>query len=248
MVNQSKCVIIAKLAGREAQNIINNTRVELSLRREKVKGWRRGPNKTFLAFQWVSSSKYLGVMISYGHFELQTLHFRIGEAKQKLHLVRQFVFNRTVANTKARLKIWMSTVHSTLMTGLSDTGLSDESAKHLRSWYAYKIRSVLNMPAHVSRISTADLCKLHDIQDPVQAVLSKMRKHLRNLLRKTTRAPDITTSPQVVQVLRDKIHQIGTLPEPEGEPVLSHACQDVGRPLRRSAVCICTAHASTPTA
>ena len=84
------------------------------------------------------------------------------------------------------------------------------------------------MPAHVSRISTADLCKLHDIQDPVQAVLSKLRKRLRNLLRKTTRAPDITTSPQVVLVLRDKIHQIETLPEPEGEKVLSHACQDCG--------------------
>ena len=91
-----------------------------------------------------------------------------------------------------------------------------------------KIRSVLNMPAHVSRISTADLYKLHDIQDPVQAIIAKLRKRLRKLLRKTTRGPDITTSPHVVQVLRDKIHQIETLPEPEGEPVLSRACQGCG--------------------
>ena len=143
-------------------------------------------------------------MISYGHFELQTLNFRIGEAKQKLHLVRQFVYNRRVASTKARPKVWMSTVQSTLMTGLSDTGLSEDSAKYLRSWYARKIRSVLNMPAHVSRISTADLCKLYNIQDPVQAILAKLRKRLRKLLWKTTRGPDVTTSPHVVQVLQDK--------------------------------------------
>ena len=104
-------------------------------------------------------------------------------------------------------------------------------------------RSVLNMPAHVSRISTADLCRLHDIQDPVQVILAKLRKRLRKLLRKTTTGPDITSSPHVVQVLRDKIHHIETLPEPEGEPVLSHACQDCGG-LR--AVCTCTARASTP--
>ena len=77
-------------------------------------------------------------MISYGNFELQTLNFRIGEARQKLHLVRQFVYNRRVASTKARLKVWMSTVHSALMTGLSDTGVSEESAKCLRSWYAFQ--------------------------------------------------------------------------------------------------------------
>ena len=94
-------------------------------------------------------------MISYGHFELQTLHFRIGEAKQKLHLVRQFVYNRRVASTKARLKVWMSTVHSMLMTGLSDTGLSEDSAKYLRSWYAYKIRSTVTLPLP---ITTKSLC------------------------------------------------------------------------------------------
>ena len=114
-------------------------------------------------------------MISYGNFELQALNFRIGEARQKLHLVRQFVYNRRVASTKARPKVWMSTVHSALMTGLSDTGVSEESAKCLRSWYAFKLRSVLNMPSHVSRIPTADLYKLHDIQDPSAQTPAEVR-------------------------------------------------------------------------
>ena len=52
------------------------------------------------------------------------------------------------------------------------------------------------------------------------------RTRLRKLQRKSERNPDVATSPQVFQVLRDKIHQIESLPEPEGELVLSHSCQD----------------------
>ena len=101
VVNLSKCVLVAKLAGRRPHScwIIN-------AKGERVKGWRVGPNKSFPALQGGPSCKYLGVIVSYGHFELQTLQFRIGEAKQKLHLVRQFVYNRRVASTKARLKVW----------------------------------------------------------------------------------------------------------------------------------------------
>ena len=73
VVNQSKCVIIAKLAGREAQNITNKHSCwVISAKGEKVKGWCLGPNKTFPAFQRVPTSKYLGVMISYGSLMAST--------------------------------------------------------------------------------------------------------------------------------------------------------------------------------
>ena len=106
VINLSKCVLVAKLTGRRPHScwIIN-------AKGERVKGWRVGPNKSFPVLQGGPSCKYLGVIVSYGHFELQTLQFRIGEAKQKLHLVRQFVYNRRVASTKARLKVWKFSAH-----------------------------------------------------------------------------------------------------------------------------------------
>ena len=122
VVNQSKCVILVKLVGREAASIIKQHSCwVLDAKGNKVRGWRLGPNKTFQASQWVAQTKYLGVIISYGHFELQTLQHRIQEAKQKLHLVRKLVYNRRIASTKSRLKVWNSTVLSTLQTGLSDS-------------------------------------------------------------------------------------------------------------------------------
>ena len=53
--------------------------------------------------QWVSSTKYLGVIISYGHFEMQTIQHRISEAKQKLHLVRKFVIGASNCSESSNL-------------------------------------------------------------------------------------------------------------------------------------------------
>ena len=50
------------------------------------------------------------------------------------------------------------------VTGLPEVGLTEETARLLRGWYAHKLRSVLNQPAHVSRIPTADLFRLHSIR------------------------------------------------------------------------------------
>ena len=188
VVNKSKCFILVKVVGREAASIIKKHSCwVLDAKGNKVKGWRLGPNKTFPAFQWVAKTKYLGVIISYGHFELQTLQHRIHEANQKLHLVRKFVYNRRVASTKSRLKVWNSTVLSTLQTGLSDTGLTQESARTLHSWHAHKVRSVLNQPAHISRVTTSDLFALHGISDPVQQILKRLKKRLKKLSTKARR-------------------------------------------------------------
>ena len=225
VVNKSKCVILVKLVGREAAPIIKKHSCwVLDSKGNKVKGWRLGPNKSYPAFQWASQAKYLGVIISYGHFEQQTLQRRIQEAKQKLHLVRKFVYNRRVASTKSRMKVWNSTVLSTLLTGLADTGLTQESARTLRSWHAHKVRSVLNQPAHISRVSTSDLFALHGIKDPVRQVRTRMQKRLKKLTIKTNRAPDITTAAPVLQCLRDKIAAIDLLPVPAKDPAQAYVC------------------------
>ena len=213
VVNTSKCVILVKLAGREAPSVISKHSCWIiNTKGVQVPGWRLGPNKTFPAFEWVPSTKYLGVVISYAHFELQTLQFRIGEAKQKLHLVRKFVFNRRVASTKARLKVWTSTVQSTLMSGLAEVGISEESAQALRSWHAKKVRAVLNMPAHLTKVSTADVFQLHGIQDPVLDLRQRLQRRLRKLMRKAAGAPDITTHDAIFREIRTKVAAIDSLP------------------------------------
>ena len=103
--NQSKCYILAKFAGRQAASVTKQytawTRNEAG---ERIKLWRIGKTKYFPTFRWVPTIKFLGIKASYGSFEMQTLTFRISEAKQKLHQVRKFVYNRRVASTMSRLR------------------------------------------------------------------------------------------------------------------------------------------------
>ena len=237
VANQSKCVIL-ELVGREAASIVKKHSCWVfDAKGNKVKGWRLGPNKTFPAFQWVAKAKYLGVIISYGHFELQTLQHRIQEAKQKLHLVRKFVYNRRVASTKSSTQGLELHSPRTLQTGLSDTGLTLESARASRSWHAHKVRSVLNQPAHISRVATSDLFALHGISDPVQQILKRLRKRLKKLEAKASRA-----SAPVLQCLRDKIAAIEQLPEPVKLPALRPTLVGLAPlSLRRLTAFICTA-------
>ncbi|CAE7244681.1 RXLR78 [Symbiodinium sp. CCMP2456] len=229
VVNKAKCVILVKLAGKTAPQVVRrHSCTVIDAKETPVKGWRIGPNKTFPAFQWTSSTKYLGVIISYNHFEQQTLQHRISEAKQKLHLVRKFVHNRRIASTKSRLKVWLGTVQSTLLTGIAEVGLSEDSAQSLRSWHAYKVRTVLNQPAHIGRVSTKDLYAIYKLEDPAQLVLKRLRKRLRKLRRRARLEPDITTSDAALTCLRAKIRAIEQFPVENQDPARLHSCELCG--------------------
>ena len=136
---------------------------------------------------------------------MQTLAFRISEAKQKLHQVRKFVYNRRVASTVSRLRVWQGTVWPTLSFGLAEVGLSDESARALQSWCAFKIRSVLNKPAHISHMPTKDLFELYSIENPVTKLERLQVNRLRNLEAQCRLSPSITNSPQAQQQSRDSL-------------------------------------------
>ena len=187
--NSSKCYVLAKFAGRQAASVTKQytawTKDEAG---RKVKLWRIGKTKYFPAFKWVSSIKFLGIKASYGSFEMQTLSFRISEAKQKLHQVRKCVYNRRVASTMSRLRVWQTVVWPTLSFGLAEVGLSSESTRALRAWYAYKIRSVLNKPAHVTHMTTQELYDLYSIEGPALK-LERLQENRRPALLSTNNSP-----------------------------------------------------------
>lgn len=121
--------------------------------------WRLGSTQAQEGFPFVNRVKYLGTKLSYGNFEKATLQYRIQEGNVKLQQVRKYVRNRRTSGSKARLRIWHATVWATVASGLVDVGLTTDTATKLRAWHAAKIRAVLNKPARLTHISTADLYK-----------------------------------------------------------------------------------------
>ena len=100
-VNQAKCAMLVKLCGREAQSVVQKHTCWLPdtdgvLQRH----WRLGQHKSWPAYRWEAQIKYLGIQISYGSFEKQTLRYRMAEAAKKLQQVRRFVYNRRHAGPR----------------------------------------------------------------------------------------------------------------------------------------------------
>ena len=166
----AKCAMPVKLSGREAANC-KGTPAGCLMQTACFNETGGGRHKSWPAYRWESQVKYLGIQITYGSLEYQTLRYRIAEAAKKLQQARRFVYN---AGPLARLRVWFTTVWATLATGLPEVGLTEETARLLTGWYARKLRSVLNQPAHVSRIPAADLFRLHSIQDPVDKLRDRM--------------------------------------------------------------------------
>ena len=80
-----------------------------------------------------------------------------------------------------------SVVHNALVTGLPEVGLTEETARLLRGLVRPQNDAPsLNQPAHVSRMPTADLFRLHSIQDPVEKLRDRMSSRLRRLTRRGT--------------------------------------------------------------
>ena len=130
--------MLVKLAGKEAPAVMNKHSCWLpDLLASCV---NIGGSESYLpAIRLEESIKYLGIMISYANFEMLTLKHRIAEATKKL---RCLVYNRSAASPKARLKVWFTTVWATLVTGLLAVGVTLECARHLRGWFAHKIKTL----------------------------------------------------------------------------------------------------------
>ena len=173
-VNANKCSVMLKLVGRRAAAAYKQfpywrTAPDGTMHRM----WRLGSTKAQEGFPFVHKIKYLGVKLSYGSFEQATLQYRIQEGNVKLQKVRKYVHNRRTSGPKARLHIWNATVWAAVASGLVDVGLTTDTATKLRAWHAAKIRAVLNKPAHLTHISTADLHQQYGVKDPVQKLADR---------------------------------------------------------------------------
>ena len=72
-----------------------------------------------------------------------------------------------------------------------------------------KIRAVLNKPAHLTHISTADLYKQYGIKDPVQKLADRQANRVKHLEQRSRIAhpDDVSTTPVALEQARQKLKQ-----------------------------------------
>ncbi|OLP96513.1 hypothetical protein AK812_SmicGene21236 [Symbiodinium microadriaticum] len=85
-------------------------------------------------------------------------------------------------------------------------------------WYAQKLRSVLNQPAHITHVTTSDLLRLHKLQDPVEKTIRRMKGRIAKLRKRSgsvqAAAADVTLHSHILIDLDRILQEAQAIPVP----------------------------------
>ena len=123
---------------------------------------RTGP----VALPIKSSHVYLGVKISYHHFERQTMQYRLQQSWQAFHRLSSFLCSKQIP-LQQRLQLWKTRVQSIARYGLDSVGLDEVSASKYRAHTTRQLRRIADSMGHLTHETNHDLHARLGVPDPV---------------------------------------------------------------------------------
>ncbi|CAE7573790.1 unnamed protein product [Symbiodinium sp. CCMP2592] len=111
----------------------------------------------------VPQAEYLGLIISYGAFELQSMRHRIAKANKRRWAMASVLHSRRLS-VGYKLQVWRSCVLSTLTYGLHCCGLSGDQLQEAQRHMMKHVRAVTNNQAHITGDSHATIMDKFGVQ------------------------------------------------------------------------------------
>ena len=134
-----------------------------------------------------TSHLYLGVKISYQHFERLTMQYRLQQSWTAFHRLSRFLCSKQFS-LQQRLRLWKTCVQSIARYGLAGVGLDEISAAKYRSHTVRQLRRISGSIAHLTHESNLDLLARLRVPDPVATLcdiiavrVKKARQHLSHM-------------------------------------------------------------------
>ena len=134
-----------------------------------------------------NSHSYLGIKISYQHFERLTMQYRLQQSWQAFHRLSGFLCSKQLS-LQQRLRLWRTCVQSIARYGLDAVGLDEVSASKYRVHTARQLRRIAGSPAHLTHETNQELHARLKVPDPVVSLcdhvgarVQKARQHLSHL-------------------------------------------------------------------
>ena len=97
----------------------------------------------------VSQTEYLGLIISYSSFELQSMRHRIAKANKRRWAMASILHTRKIS-VKYKLQLWRSCILSTLTYGLHTCGLTGDQLLEAQRHMMRHVRAVVSNQAHLT--------------------------------------------------------------------------------------------------
>ena len=121
---------------------------------------------------------YLGVQLSYGRFEAQTLQYRLDKAVAKFNMLSSVLRTNSKFGARNRVRIYKCCVWASLRYGLIATGLNQSDYNRITALVCTHLRKVLRVHEHgVSNqqiLTKADLSPMQFFMESGSALLERI--------------------------------------------------------------------------
>ena len=152
-INQSKSVIILAMHGHQSRH----------MRRRFVSADSTGerfkivmPDQSIQSIPIQSSAKYLGIIISYGRFEDDSLHHRLTLMKVGFHRLQKWLTGKHCLTTRQRFTLWRTCIYPILSYGIFATGVTPQGLQLALTQMTIMIRKILHDHSFLTGRTNAD--------------------------------------------------------------------------------------------
>ena len=120
---------------------------------------------------------YLGTVLSFGAFEMQTCRHRIRAAQTQRSRLLRYLHSGQLT-LRRRTTLYNACVRSSMFYGLHVVGVTEPVLQKLASTGAKFTRALACSPAHILHETTADLLKRLGLQTPLQALSALLTRRI----------------------------------------------------------------------
>ena len=192
---------------------------------------------------------YLGVVLSYKQYELQTAQARCSRADQLFGSLRRLLRTRSLLSVAQRLRIYKACVSPALHYGILAVGVNQAVLKLLLSTHAQHLRKLLRIHEH-GVTNRQVLQRAHiDLFSELEATATRQIAAIHNDAGRDVRlrGPEEARA----QVNLQDLQQLCAVGSPESltqvlpSQVVPLECPKCGQVSMGSQICICTSNTST---
>ena len=120
---------------------------------------------------------YLGAKVCYAGHELANLQYRLDLGWQTYWRLSKVLRNRALT-LASKLRIWRTCVLPVLTHSLAVTGIPVQARLLVAQFVHKQLRLILKLPAHITKISSQELCQRSQTPDPLQALEQMTQRYL----------------------------------------------------------------------
>ena len=141
-------------------------------------------NQPDFLIRLVKQHSYLGVILSYTNFELQTATHRQRQANKLSFQLQKWLTGMEGLRLCQRVQVWMQCIFPCLIHGVLQTGLTTQALQKFDVFIMKQLRRIYRAPLHLTHLSHIDFLSKYRIKDPLAILLKRCRQTLQILPRR----------------------------------------------------------------